>query len=163
MRLILTLAFIALPSLAMALSCLPPNAAREVNFALERNQEVTIVKGTLVPPSGSLKRRAFEDVSAVYNLLGARLMAYGDDQTFIGKVTVTSGCMLDQWCGQIVKKPTKAVFILRNAADGQYRMNLSPCPSAIYPDYGANEERILRNCLARGRCTERDIEQLDRR
>ncbi len=163
MRFLLTLIFVALPSLAMALSCMAPNAARELNFALEDGKAVTVVKGTLLPPAGAVRRRDYEEFSAVYTLLGARLMAQGRDQTFAEMVTVTSGCVLNQWCGQIVSKPIKAVFVLQNTIDGQYRLDLHACPGSIYTEYGPSETRILRNCLARGRCTERDIEQLDRR
>ena len=163
MRVLFALVFFCLPSLAMALSCLPSNAAREFNSAVENKRTVALVSGTLSPLETNLVRKGFEDVSAEYSLLGTKLMGHGPDKAFDQKITVSSGCVLDQWCAPIISKPIEALFLLRRSEDGQYQLKLHACPSAIYNRYSSAHLQILRNCIARGFCRQSDLERLERR
>ena len=163
MRFLFALIIACLPSFAMALSCLPSNAAREFNSAIDNKRVVAFVLGTLTPGQSNVVRKGFEDVSAEYNLQGTKLMGHGPDKAFDEKITVSSGCVLDQWCGPVIRKPITALFLLQRSEDGRHQLKLHACPSAIYDRYASVHLQILRNCLARGLCRQSDVERLERR
>lgn len=94
MRFLFTLIIACFPSFAMALSCLPSNAAREFNSAIDNKRVVAFVLGTLSPRQAEVVRKGFEDVSAEYNLFGTKLMGHGPDKAFDEKITVSSGSVV---------------------------------------------------------------------
>ncbi len=163
MRLLLVLCLSLFPGVAMALSCIAPNAGRSLNDAAERGERLTVVAGVLLPPEGLRGREGYETFTAKYRLVGTMLLPGGRDRHFARDITFRSSCMLDQWCGPVPMQATDAVFLLKDQGDQGLILDTNPCPSAIFFRYGPDQIQALRECLTHGECGPIDLRTLDYR
>ena len=163
MRFLLSALFFLMPSAALALSCMVPNAGDSLNHATENGYRQIVVAGVLLPPENKVVRKGYATVTARYRVVGTQLLPGDRDRHFARGVDLKSSCVLDQWCGPIPDKPIEGVFLMDDKGDLGPLLVVSPCPGAIYSRYGPEQIQALRQCLTAGICGEKELQVLSYR
>ena len=158
MRVLLTILAICLPTAAMALSCIPPNAGRELNVWLEKGHKVTVVSGVLTPVGRAPRRIGKQDVTHPYRLVGTELTRARGDRPFAQDILFTSNCVIE-WCGPLPSEPQEGLFLLRKRNGAQLELVTGPCRAGMYQTNRLYLD-ALRRCLAKGQCGEKELKML---
>jgi len=161
MRILLALLLIMLPAAASALSCVPPNPGLSISWAKDDGVQLDVVIGTLIPPDRIPSRSGNNDVSAEYRIVGVQIPPGGPDRLFSETVKFLSTCVLT-WCGQIPSTPVLGLFLPRLGKDGGSLLETGPCGGGVFAMPGPDQIEALRACVARGGCTDAEIETLGR-
>lgn len=152
------LAALLLPAQASALSCLPPNPARELDTLLEKGLDILVVRGTATRLSAS--PQAGGPATGRYRIEGE-----GAGRLETGEMTlepeIRATCA-GPWCAKLPEDGTEAIFLVRRSSRTD-EIIADPCGGGIYPL--TDDERLpaLSECLAKGRCPAEIIERMEYR
>ena len=160
MRLLLALTLTLLPSAAFALSCIPPNAGRELNIASEKGQIRHVVVGTLIRETRPAQRKGYADVTIGYRLDGMRIEPGGQTE-YTARISYQSNCVAS-WCGPVPQNGTRGLFLARPRGKLAPLIVTGPCGGGHYPVPDAAKIKALAACLAAKGCRQRELEVLGR-
>lgn len=148
----LALALALVPAAAQALSCLPPNPARELDAAFRAGGDPRLLIGRLTTP--------FDNQNSSYRFEGR---VFGRNVTInrlSSNVDVSATCIAE-WCGELPRRPVEGLFISDNPGSG-LKLVFDPCGSARYEMPTEAEIDQLRGCIEAEGCTPAAIEAFDR-
>jgi len=132
---------------AFALSCAPPDIARDFDRAAKSNDKYIIVKGDLFFDEAALPDRTAQRMSRKRNsvdingwLTGESLTRDGFTKPFERDVILRVTC-LGPWCGG-TEKGDHMTFLKQE--DRQWVMQIGPCPGLTYANpTNAQEQKVL--------------------
>ncbi len=157
MRAILAILLALLPSAALALSCVPPNAGREFNR--HADEPPTVVIGTL-DRDGMPGRKGHATVWVGYRLTGVQLMANGSEAPFDRQIDYRSGCIAS-WCGKLPAPGSEGLFLLQDRGETPPLVSTDACGGGHYDPPDDAGRRAIAACVAAGRCGAAELEMLD--
>ena len=162
MRIGLAILFACVPMVAHALSCMAPNAGRELNAMLENDTPVAVVAGKLLPPAHVPRRKGHATVTIRYRVEGTRLAPDGRNLPFEADIDLESNCVA-VWCPELPAEPLDGLFILRDRGRTGFALTTGPCPHGLYVAHDDARIDALERCLAKGACEAAELEILDYR
>ncbi|MBR9865082.1 MAG: hypothetical protein GYB24_16715 [Rhodobacteraceae bacterium] len=144
-----------------ALSCLRPNLAEAFNRFQASDDTYVIALGKIRPIGKQPPYQEGQPRKMSAELSGRFMGLDGFGAETTRKLTIETHC-LAHWCGGLPASPDQEhLMFLRRTADG-LTLDMQACPdgSLTLPD----EDRIdlLQSCLKRGRCTESDLQGMER-
>ena len=151
MRWFLALLVVALPSIAGALSCLPPNAARSLDQAMQSGVPVRAVAGELRRTAASPETR-----TGTYHLKGTELSRGGWLSEFAEEIRVEARCVAS-WCAELPGAQTQGLFLLTIGQSGAPLLRIGPCGGTVFPLPDGVGREALQRCARTGRCSAEDI------
>ena len=140
-----------------ALSCLPPDIARDYKQAAASEDTFVVVAGTLRfdeerlpdPDLDQMEKPPQTDIPA--RLSGRSLGPEGFERPFDRAITLRILCF-GPWCGGAATKTDYLTFLKR---DGQgYVMTIDPCGWGSYPDPSPDVLERVHRCFTGGACEE---------
>ncbi|MDU8929559.1 hypothetical protein RXV86_19385 [Alisedimentitalea sp. MJ-SS2] len=148
---LLSLGLLALPGVALALSCARPDMARSFQFADDAEGTYHLLLGEIEYTESKLLAPTEPET------LKARLRARGITRTGFSAwidrdVTVNITCA-GPWCGSVPENERLLIFLRQDGAD--WVIDAPPCGGFVFVDPGQAEMRILRSCLSGGSCKPR--------
>ena len=145
---LLALALVLMPAAAEALSCLPPNPAREVDAAFRDGHDPRLLIGTLTTP--------LDNESGTYRFEG-RVVGRGITvQRLSSAIEVSASCVAE-WCGELPRRPVERLFVSIHPAGG-LKLTLGPCGTGSYEMPGEAQLRALEACIEAQGCPAETIE-----
>lgn len=145
---LLALALMLAPAAAQALSCLPPNPAREVDQAFRAGGEPRLMIGRLTTP--------FDNENGSYRFDGRVLGRSITIDRLSANVDVSASCV-GEWCGELPREPVEGLFISVHPAGG-FKLTFGPCGGARYETPTDEQLRALEHCIAAQGCSAAEIE-----
>lgn len=137
-----------LPAAAQALSCLPPNPARELDDGLRRGANAQVLVGELTTP--------FDNDEGRYRFEG-RLFGRGVTIDRLSSGVDVSATCVAEWCGELPRRPVDGLFIVAGTRQG-LKLTLGPCGGGQYAKPGPDQLRALERCVEAGGCSPAEIE-----
>lgn len=149
-RCVSAVAFIAVATPALALSCIPFNAADAYLEASRAPERFLIVAGQLRFDRAQLPTGDHQDPNNTppltiipATLSGKALTATGFTDPYDQRVALHVVC-LGPWCGAAGQAQDIVAFVERGA-DGD-RLEVSPCPRRVFPGSLASLKRQILDC-----------------
>ena len=157
MRWLIALLLFGIPSGAFALSCLPPNAARSLDHAMQSGASVHAVAGTLQPLRADTVSPAGQtDKDIIYRLQGTQLSRGGWLTDIDVELRIETRC-ISNWCGKLPVGSTDGLFFLTSDQTGALILRIGPCGGTIFPPPDAEQRDALQRCAKAGRCKAEDL------
>lgn len=150
-RSLLIAGLVALASPVLALSCMPPDPARDFERAAKDDKPWVIVHGTvtfdekkLPNRSGTLNNDAPPRTEIPAYFKGRSLTKNGFLNRFETPVTLTAVC-LGPWCGGASSGTEYLAFLLKDG--DSYTMSVSPCGGNSYAKPGQDVLDRMTRCM----------------
>jgi len=155
-RAVLVSLLCALTGPALALSCLPPDAARTYQQAAEAEEAYIVVHARLEFDAAALPRTDWQDQAASppHTLIPARMTGQaltktGFDLPFDRPITLDAQCF-GPWCAGATPGTSYLAF-LKRTEDG-YLLALDPCGGMGFADPTPENLRRVETCYSGGIC-----------
>ena len=140
------------PVSALALSCAPWSPEQAFDRAAAASRAYSLVVGSFAVDAGKLPQGGTPDAKGAVvpaRLAGRALSQNGFDAAYAQQVRLDVSCAAS-WCGSVVPGQSYLVFVEHQSAG--LTVDVGACPTVLFPNPTAAEERSLTRCLAAGRC-----------
>lgn len=148
---LLALGLLALPSLALALSCARPDMARSFQIANDAEATYQLLLGEI--EYGEKTLRAPSEPETRKARLRARGITPAGFSTWIDRDVMVNITCAGPWCGSVPESERLLIFLRKDGTD--WVIDAPPCGGFVFVDPGQAEMRILRGCLSGGTCKPR--------
>ena len=148
---LLALALALMPAAAEALSCLPPNPARELDAAFRDGHDPRLLIGRLTTP--------FDNESGTYRFEG-RVVGHGVSVQRLSSAIEVSASCVDEWCGKLPRRPVEGLFVSIHP-EGGLKLTLGPCGTGRYQMPSEAQLRALEACVEAQGCPAETIEAFE--
>lgn len=163
----ITLAATLIANSAQALSCVRPNLARSFNNAADSTDIYHVGYGTLtatqeiVDPNQNIKnvnRKKPYSVTAEFSGGFLGRAGFGKDKTVPVRVDVQC---LSAWCGGFPVTDEKLLIFVKKTPEG-LTASSGPCGGNMQSGVSKRDLNILKSCMRNGKCSDRQINRMDR-
>ena len=163
----ITLAATLFANSAYALSCMRPNLARTFNNAAASKDTFHVAYGKIKPTqkvvdpnknTTDINNKKSYSVKAEFT--GGFLGFNGFGKSKTKPIRVNVSC-LGAWCGGFPNSADDMIVFLKRTPDGM-TVDSGPCGGDIKFNPSEEELNIIKSCMRNGKCSKRQISDLDK-